>query len=631
MITTAGKLLLEDTLPGKYSKVDKPLTAKDVKAMMTDLAKTDPDAYVDTLQKINDLGREVVTTYGRDASISLKDLKIPTTIKNMRSDLRAKIKTIENSDVLSNDKKLDLIKKATMKYTDKAADKLYDEALKKNNSMAMQILSGSRGKKVQLQQMLFGDMLMTDATGKVIPYPGLDAYAEGAGPLPYWLGASSSRKGFIDTQFGTAQSGYFSKQLTNVAHRNIVTEQDCGTVEGGLKVDGDDEDNVGAVLLKATNGLKPGTVIKEEHLPELEGKRITVRSPLTCQSKEGVCAHCAGIREKGGFPEIGEPVGINAVRAFAEALTQGALGSKHVGGVGGKEDEHGLSGFKEINQFVQVPKEFVGGAVLADKDGKVTLITDAPQGGKYVKVDGEQYHIPNYYDVDVKKGDTVEAGDTLSTGVPNPSEVVGYKGLGEGRHYFLNKFRELTKKNNADTNRRNLELFTRAFISKVNITDPEGIQGHMLGDVIDYDYLASGWEPRDGSNLKSVDTAHNLYLEKPYMHYTIGTKITPKVSKSLKNSGYDKVMVHDKPAPFEPQVVRAQDFTRYDKDWITRLGGENLKRSMTEAASVGSSSARKSTSYFPALVNIREEGGLKKESSDLFKSLTKGTGQCPDK
>jgi DNA-directed RNA polymerase subunit beta' len=605
MITTVGKEMVRDALPSDYRQyADKPIDGKVISNLTTELARKNPSLYIDTIQKLNNIGRNVAYTYGRDASISLKDLTVPASIKKKRQELKDRIHVIVNSSGMTPDQKLDEIVKVSNKAGKNMSDQIYKELLARNNSMARQIESGSRGNKTQLMQTVFGDMMMVDGKDRLIPFPGLDDYGGGAKPLTYWIGAQSGRKGAIGTQFATADAGYFAKQVSNVGHRNIVTMEDCG-VTNGLRVSGDDPDNVGSILLADAGPLKAGTIITADHLPVLAKYDITVRSPITCKAGEGVCQKCSGIREKGTFPDIGEAVGINAVRSFTEAITQGGLGSKHIGGIGGKEPV-GLTGFKEVNQFVQVPKEFVGGAVLAEADGKVAKIQNAPQGGKYMMISGKQYHIPRELATKVKVGDTVEAGDVLSDGVPNPSQIVKYKGIGEGRKYFLEQFRDILDRNNGGTNRRNLELFARSFISKVKVTEPKGYNGHMIDDVVDYDYIASRWEPREGSQLKSVTSASNLYLEQPYLHYSIGTRITPKVAKKLRDNGIKDVMTHKNPPPFEPYVVRAQDFIQTDKDWITRLGGENLKKATIAGATRGASSEIKGTSYYPRLAMIGE-------------------------
>jgi len=597
--TTLGRELVRAALPEGYKEyADAPLDSGRVTGLTTAIARKDPALYVDTLQRLNDIGREASYLHGREASIRLRDLHVPPDLKQVRQDLKDRVRTIQNSPGLSSDQKLDAIQAEAETAAKGLDERIYKELLAANNSMARQIQSGARGKKGQLEQIVFGDMLMAGSAGELIPYPGLSGYGEGTTPFDYWLGAESARKGFIGTQLSTGTVGYFSKQLNNIGHRTVVTTADCGTTEG-LEVDGADPDNTGAVLLRDAGPLKAGAILKEEHLPLLDGRRITVRSPLACRAREGVCQHCTGVRERGGFPELGEPVGINAVRSFSEGVTQAALGSKHLGG---KAQRGG--GFKEIDAFVQVPQEYPGGATLAEADGQVGKVQEAPQGGTYVLVSGKQYHVPAGRAVTVKAGDRLEAGDMISDGIPNPAEIVQHKGMGEGRRYFMQQFRQILKNNSAGTNRRNLELFARAFVSRVRVTDPKGYQGRLVDDVVDYDTLAADWEPREGAGLKSVTTAGNLYLERPYMHYSIGTRVTPSVSKALRASGVKDVMVHKDPPPFEPVVTRAQDFLRHDKDWLTRMGGENLGRATLDAAARGAVSEPGTVSYYPQLVRM---------------------------
>jgi DNA-directed RNA polymerase subunit beta' len=608
MITTAGRLLLQDALPEKYRDLQKPIDSKTLTAILTDLATTGkPEEYVDYLKKLVDLGRFVATDYGRTASISLKDLKLPASVQKLKQDFKNKLYEIEQSDILTHAEKVKAMQELLSSASKELPAKLMDAALKENNAMIHAIISGARGGakgEKMVQQMLIGSFGDNDSEGEYIPRTGLSGFAEGRSPFEYWAASYGTRKSNADVQLATAKVGYLARQLTNAAHRVIATSPDCGTTRG-LIVAGDDPDNVGAILAKDVGDLTAGTVIREEHLPKLAGKNILVRSAITCDAAEGVCSKCSGIREHGKLPSLGEAVGINATRSFVEPLTQSAIGSKHAGTKISKRKT--LEGHSLINQFMQMPKEFIDAAILTEKDGTVKRIAKAPQGGNFIFVDDVRYHVPEGVGLKVKVGDKVEAGDVLSEGIPNPALVVKYKGLGEGRYYFLNQLRDLLKNSNATTNRRNIELFTRGFISKAKITKPEGYAGYLIDDVVDYDTLAASWQPRPDSSLKSVTTAGNLYLEKPYLHYTIGTRVTPKVADTLLKAGIDVVHVHKDPPPFEPMTVRAQAFLSYDKDWTVRLAGEKLKSSLTAAAQRGLYSDANSTSYYPTLLNIADK------------------------
>ena len=555
MITTPGRLLVEDALPEGFKEFKGALDKKGISELFTRLAKERPDLYVDTLQKMNDLGREVSTYHGGAAGISLKDVMAPPKVDAMRQAFRQHIFEIQERDDLTPEQKRQTIIDETAKFTEDV-DKSLGEEMKgqRDNALALQSVSGSRGSPHQLRQMLVGNMLSVDSQGRTVGWPGLEGYGEGLSPLSYWSAAHGGRKGAVDLQMATADSGYLAKQTVNVAHRQVVTADDCGAKGVGLEVEGNDGDNVGAVLAQPVAGIEAGTVITPDHLPLFEGKKIVVRSPVTCQMADGVCAKCAGIREKNDFPEIGSHIGINAARSFLEPLTQSAISSKHKGGDAASSK---LSAFKQVNQLLQVPEEFQEGAVLARTDGRVEAIKKAPQGGWLVTIGGEQHHTPSDRPLKVKEGESVEAGDLLTDGMPNPSEMIGHKGVGETRKVFLDTLRGVLKSGGASTNRRNLELLSRAFVSKVRITDPEGHQGHMVDDITDYDTLAKNWEPREGSREQPANLMKGWYLEKPYLHYSIGTRITPKLADHLKAAGVSQVVAHRDPPPFEPEIVRA--------------------------------------------------------------------------
>lgn len=609
MLTTAGNLILDEILPPGEWRPGEALDSGKISELMTGLAKKlPPEQYVDMLQKLDDAGREAATYYGNSASIRLKDFIAPPEVKKEQAVLARRISEIYNNDVLNTEEKHQAVHDV-LKDTKILSEKdLYSILGKYDNAMVSQIQSGSRGKPIQLRQNVTGSAAMYDSDGNFIPVAGMHGYGEGLSPMEYWSTLNSSRKGAVDVQLATARSGYLSRQLSNVAHRLIVTERECASETGGdrgLMVDGDDQDNVGAVLARDVGEFKAGKVLAPEDLAGLEGKKIMVHSPLTCGSKEGVCARCVGVRETGSFPEIGDAVGLNAVRTFMEPLTQAQLGAKHVGKT--TEKKHKIEGFQEVNQFLQMPSEFKDGAVLSSADGIITKVEEAPQGGFHIYVGSDGHYVPAGIEVKVSRGDKVEAGDILSDGIPNPAEVVKYKGIGEGRRYFVEAFRQILDKNRAGTHRRNIELLARAFMSKVRVSDPDGLNGSIIDDIVDYDNMAEGWQPRDGSELKTVTTAGNLYLERPYLHYSIGTRVTPRVSEALKGAGVKTVLTNSKPPPFEPEPIRAQAFINKDQDWITRMAGEDLYRSLVDSASRGSSSRKDSTSYYPGLINIADK------------------------
>lgn len=298
--------------------------------------------------------------------------------------------------------------------------------------------------------------------------------------------------------------------------------------------------------------------------------------------------------------------------------------SKHSGGIAGAAK--GVSGFKYVNQLVQVPKHFKGGAAHSQVDGTVEDISEAPAGGHYVTINGQRHYVGAGFDLKVQPKDTVEAGDVISEGIPNPAEVVKHKGIGEGRRYFMNAFREAYKDAGIGAHRRNIEVLTRGLINHVRMHDE--YKDYVPDDVVQYNFLEHQWTPREGAEELELNRAHGKYLEKPVLHYTIGTKIRPSVTKELKEFGINKILVHNEEPPFHPEMIRGMANLAHDPDWMTRMLGSNLQKSLLDAVHRGAVSDEHGTSYVPSLARAVEFGrrGLVRDwhdASTKFKTTGK--------
>lgn len=609
MPTTLGREIIRQRLPDKYkSYADKVLNKKTTAELMTAIAKEDPDGYIDVLQGLNDFAQLVVSSYGRDAALPFKDIAISKTVRHLQEKMRALVDNVLNNDALTPTQKEEKIKELGYKYTQKIEDAVFEDSDKRKTALASQINSGSRGNKTQLRQMLFGNMLMKDALNRDMPYLGLDAYADGVTPTNYWVSSSSGRKGYYDVQAATGQSGYLGKRVTAATHDTIISEEDCGTTDTGVPYPANSDKNIGAVLLKPFHNHPAGSIVDAKMVAEADDdEEMIVRSPMTCKSKNGVCAKCNGLAENGKFPGVGEYVSLNAARSFVEPLTQASIGSKHKGGVGGKkiidpEGEDQPSGFRNIERMFTTPSNFPGGAVLAPEDGTVTMIKPAAQGGTYVTVGTKTLYCSPYRTMKVKVGDKVYAGDVLTNGVPNPMEVVALKGLGAGRVYFMNKLDDILKNSGAGTARRNVESFARAFLNKVEITNPDGYDDYLPGDIVNYSHIMADYEPRENSQTLPADKAINQYLEKPVLYYTIGTRITPEVAANLKKYKFDNVLVNKEQPAFAAKFMRPAEGLQHDQHWLPRLSGERLKEGLFDATRQGITDEYDSNSYVDKII-----------------------------
>jgi hypothetical protein len=250
-------------------------------------------------------------------------------------------------------------------------------------------------------------------------------------------------------------------------------------------------------------------------------------------------------------------------------------------------------------------------------------VVPAPQGGTYVTVGDKQHYVGPGYAINVAPGQTIEAGDVLSEGIPNPAEIVRHKGIGEGRRYFIRTLMDAYKGASLGAHRRNVELVARGLINHVKLTDE--LDDHIPEDVVPYQNLERNWKPREGSYKATLAGASGKYLEKPVLHYSIGTAVRPSVAQTLKDYGINEVQVHDQPPPFEPVMIRGMGSLEKDPDWITRHIGSNLEKSTLKAVHRGASSDPLGTSYPSAAVfnpsGFGIEGKTKGWKADPIKPL----------
>lgn len=603
--TTLGQLLINEALPEDLRNYERVLDKKGIKVLFQEIAEKHPEQYRVIAKKLSDIGRSSAFTSG-GYSFGLNALRQSTSAKQMRLLLDRELREIYASKLPDNEKEQKIIDTVS-RYQKTLADNVMSESQAELNPLAMQVTSGSRGNKFNLNSLRGADLLYTDHRGRVLPIPVTRSYAMGLRPHEYFAGAFGARKGVIDLKAATQDAGFFAKQLVQAAHRLLVSKMDDdapydAASPRGFPVTTDDVDNEGALLAHPVGGYPRNTLLTPKILKALKSQghdEILVRSPVVGGPADGgVYARDVGYRERGGLAPVGDYVGIAAAQALAEPVTQAQISSKHSGGVAGAS-AGAISGFKYINQLVQVPKTFQGGAAHSQVDGRVQDIQVAPQGGHYVTVGGQRHYVGHGFGLKVKKGDEVEAGDVLSEGIPNPAQIVQHKGIGEGRKYFTQAFRKALQDSGTSGNRRNIELLSRALINHTRLTDEVG--DWAPDDVVPYQVLESRWQPRQGYLVVPPAQAKGYYLERPVLHYSIGTRVRPSMMQQLQKYGVQSVHVHPEAPPFEPEMIRGMTNAAHDPDWMTRMLGSYQQNSLLEAARRGAVSDEAGTSYVPAL------------------------------
>ncbi len=317
------------------------------------------------------------------------------------------------------------------------ATKSVTEAVKKNlnpfRPVAMMVNSGARGNINQLSQMAGMRGLMSDPTGRIIELPIRANFREGLSVLEYFVSTHGGRKGLADTALRTADAGYLTRRLVDVAHDTIVTIDDCGTEEGLWLHRTDDRDllieleqrTIGRTLAAAVTHPTTGEVLGErnEEITEVlthtfhdaAVNDIFIRSPLACQAETGICRMCYGRNlATGKLVDIGEAVGIIAAQSIGEPGTQLTLRTFHTGGVASADDiTQGLPRVQEIFE-ARSPK---GKSLLAEIDGMVEVVRE-DEIRKIRIVSSEtfvdEYTIPEHYTALVADGATVGEGEILA-------------------------------------------------------------------------------------------------------------------------------------------------------------------------------------------------------------------------
>ena len=362
----------------------------------------------------------------------------------------------------------------------------------KENPISMMIDSGARGNLSHLNQMSGMRGLMMKPSGEAVEIPITSSFTEGANVFEFFLAQHGSRKGAVDTALKTADAGYLTRRLVDVAHDIIVKEEDCGT-EQGVVVETfiNDKDNTPVESLherivgRYTNKkiINPetkevmydrNTYITEQIADKIIEAGITkvpIRTVLTCKTEHGVCKKCYGRNlATGNIVEIGEAVGIMAAQSIGEPGTQLTMRTINSGGVAGDDITQGLPRVQELFE-ARNPK---GKANIAEITGKITKIEE--DGGKFiinVTNDAEtREHVTNYSaKLAVELNEEVKAGQRLTHGAISPKELLVVTDPITVQQYILLEVQKVYRSQGVDISDKHVEVIARRMISKIKIVN----------------------------------------------------------------------------------------------------------------------------------------------------------------
>ncbi|MBI2846644.1 MAG: DNA-directed RNA polymerase subunit beta' [Chloroflexi bacterium] len=431
--TTVGRILFNEILPKEIEFQNTPVDKKALRDIVAECYRIlGNEATADVLDDIKNLGFRFATKSG--TTIALNDLQVPirkAMIMDEASQMIAELEKQYQRGLINDQERYN---KAVQIWTE-ASDKMTEvisEELPSYGGIYMMAASGAKGNIAQIKQMVGMRGLMTDPRGKIIDLPIKSSFQEGLSVLEYFISTHGARKGLADTALRTADSGYLTRRLIDVSQEVIVLEENCGTVMGVWFSSSHDRAILGTLaerivgrttasrVVNPTNGeviVEANQEVDEEKARKIESlgiNRVYVRSPLTCESKRGICRLCYGRSlATGKLVAIGEAGGVIAAQSIGEPGTQLTMRTFHTGGVAGVDITSGLPRVEELFE-ARAPK---GQAVLSEIDGLVE-ITEEEDGRKIKVVSSEiyrdEYKLPQGYVLEVNSESWVEAGTVLA-------------------------------------------------------------------------------------------------------------------------------------------------------------------------------------------------------------------------
>ncbi|GFZ79809.1 DNA-directed RNA polymerase subunit beta' [Compostibacillus humi] len=406
---------------------------------------------------------------------------------------------------------------------DKIQDRLMN-SLSDQNPIFMMSDSGARGNASNFTQLAGMRGLMADPAGKIIEIPIKSSFREGLTVNEYYISTHGARKGLADTALKTADSGYLTRRLVDVAQDVIVREEDCGT-DRGLKVtalsDGSEvieplsDRLIGRTAFLTVKHPETGKVIVEKNqlISEDQAKEIveagieevTIRSVFTCNTKHGVCQKCYGRNlATGSDVEVGEAVGIIAAQSIGEPGTQLTMRTFHTGGVAGDDITQGLPRIQELFE-ARNPK---GQAVISEIYGTVVDIKENKDKLEVViqgEVEQRAYPVPYNARIKVSVGETVEAGQELTEGSIDPKDLLRVKGIEGVQEYILREVQRVYRMQGVEIGDKHIEVMVRQMLRKVRVVD-SGDTDVLPGSLLEFhqfrdankEVLLNGGQPATG-------------------------------------------------------------------------------------------------------------------------------------
>ena len=494
--TTLGRALFNELLPADYPWVEAVADKGLISSLVNDLAERYPKvAVAETLDRVKDAGFYWATRSG--VTVALSDVLTPKGKKQIiekYEKLAAKIQTQYDKGLISDvERRRELVEvwsAATKEVNDEMRASFPDD-----NTINRMVTSGARGNWLQVGNIAGMRGLVSNPRGEVIARPIISSYREGLSVAEYFIATHGARKGLADTALRTADSGYLTRRLVDVAQDVIIREDDCGTTKGisfpivtenaaGEWVRADNVENevfarnlaADAVNEKGTVIAPAGSDVGDVLINELVAggvREIMVRSVLTCESLVGVCAACYGRSLASGIAvDLGEAVGIIAAQSIGEPGTQLTMRTFHTGGSASADDiTQGLPRVTELFE-ARTPK---GSSPICEANGRISIEeTDTQYKVTLTPDNGDEpvtHTVSKRMTLLVEDGQSVELGQQIHEGLLDPKDVLRVKGVRAVQQHLVDGVQGVYGSQGVPIHDKHIEVIVRQMMRKVTVVD----------------------------------------------------------------------------------------------------------------------------------------------------------------
>ena len=515
--TTIGRITFNAVLPDDYPYLNFEMNKSEISHLVEDCCNRYTTSEMEPiLDGLKSAGFHYATRAG--LTVSVYDATIPPEKGEILAEADEKVAAIDEdyemglmSDEERHKQVVDIWNAANEEVGDAMAAN-FD----KFNPIYMMAFSGARGNIKQIRQLAGMRGLMSDPKGEIIDRPIKANFREGLSVLEYFISTHGARKGLADTALRTADSGYLTRRLVDVAQDVIIRELDCGTNDGVecalINAKGEIDDSLvgrclaepavseetGEIIMEA--GEYPSSVAELQRLYDAGVRKIKHRAVMTCHAEHGICQKCYGWDLATSRPvNIGTAAGIIAAQSIGEPGTQLTMRTFHSGGVAGEDITHGLPRVTELFE-ARKPK---GQAVLAEIAGTLQIVGD--KNSKTLTIHDQEGNIREYVVSaraqmfpGVTDGCEVEVGQQLTKGSVNPHDLLRLTDPNTTLRYIVDQVQDVYVSQGVDINDKHIEVIARQMLRKVAVIDPG-----------DSDYLPG----RQVNRFEFEKVANDLVLE----------------------------------------------------------------------------------------------------------------------